>query len=157
VTLQNELASKEDGQQGPKTLITTGKLPDGQPWIFYAYHEGASVVCIRHAWIQKDGLGESEGTCSPPQGPKVVQSSITYPRIQGGAELRYYVGIVNDARAQTVRWRRGSATQDLKVYRDRSFGELGFTIARLMLSSPPETIELLDATGSVIHSEPFRD
>jgi hypothetical protein len=158
VTLQDELARKEDGQRGPKVVITKGELPDGQPWIFYAYRKGTKVVCIRHAWIQKDGLRESEGTCSPAEGPKIVQSSVTFPRINGDQELRYYVVLVKDSRAERVRWRYQSHTQELSVFRQAMFGrELGFAIARLTLPAPPETIELLDAQGVVVHSEAFRD
>jgi hypothetical protein len=156
VALQDELARKERDQRGAKVVITTGRLPDGQPWNLYAYRKSGSVICIRHAWIQSDG-GGSEGTCSPPEGPKITQSSITYPRVQGNENLRYYIGLVAEPRAVRVRWAFGSETQSLDIHRNRAFGDIGFTIARLVMSQPPETIELLETGGSILHSERFQD
>jgi hypothetical protein len=157
ITFQDELASKEVDQHGPKILLAAGRLANGDPWIFYVYRSAGKGVCFKHAWLHPTSHSRgSQGACTPPQGPHTVQSSATFPS-ETDPYFSYLIGAVADARAATVRWRIDGQTQDLRILRDRRIPELGFTIAPLQLPHPPDTVELLDEDGSVLHSEPFRD
>jgi len=153
--VSSELQRKESGQLGPKYVISRGRLPDGHPWLLTAYRRARGQICFGQAWRVKDG-GSYEGKCtSDDKAREAIESQVTYP-VRGDEPL-YMMGIIIDTEhARYLHARRGDATQDFRLIRNTHFPRDAFYIGLIKVTPVPETVELIDASGAVIQSMPFR-
>jgi hypothetical protein len=147
--VERELARKGEGQVGPRYAIAQGKLPTGFPWLFVAYRRAHGQICMGHAWLGEK-KSDYQGACTFDDAPQPqIQNEVSF---QDRSDTEQYMyGIVKDERSpKRILFRNGSATQDIPLIRNEHFpGEL-FYIDHRELPSLPETVELLDASGTVI-------
>jgi hypothetical protein len=154
--LSVELAARDKGQQGPRVIIARGALPNGRRWVLLAYRRVRAQICFIHVWYDTSGY-ESAGACTPEDKPKQIQSTVTFP--SQAEEFEYMVGTVaNGTGAKLLRARNGTKTQDFPLLSNPRFAGITFFIGKVALPGArlPTTVELVDAAGTVVHSESFR-
>jgi hypothetical protein len=154
--VDGELGRKESGQLGPKIVITRGRLPDGNRWLFTAYRRARKQICYGQSWEEKEDRGHSyEGKCTQDNEPRtVIQNDVTYPGKND--EFQYMTGIVMGTRARTLRARFRDGVQSFRLIRNAGFPGEAFFIGRIAPQTAPQTMELIDASGAVLLSEPYR-
>ena len=155
--VKQQLAAKDRKQRGPKTLITTGIRPNGQPYLLDVYRLDDGRICLEHAWTVYNGHS-SEGGCTPDNHPRTTfQNWTTYPGHDDLVrdETPWMVGIILDT-GTAVKLRalrntpRGTLTQDFTLYRTAAYPGNAFYVGRAHDEKLFTTVELLDARGAVL-------
>lgn len=152
-----QLDRKASRQAGPKTLLTTGKAPNGLPYVLDVYRIDDGRICIEHAWQFANGYN-ALGTCPDNPIRKTFHNISTYPGHDDSPrdETPWVMGLVVDAgKAVTLRGTRGARTQEFALIRSDAYPGLAFYIGRTEIAELFETVQLLDADDRVIASAPF--